>query len=170
LNFTDDIIGQAENSVARIENAYANVEHRLQALQPDESKTLESVNAELAAKLVQIREMFHAKMQDDFNTADAITAWFDAVSEANQLLKRDEATYVELKAIADVFGDFNQVLGLVVTETNDLLDEEIENLIAERVEARQTKNWKRADEIRDLLAEKNIILEDTPQGMRWRRK
>lgn len=170
LNFTDDIIGQAENSVARIENAYANVEHRLQALQPDESKTLESVNAELAAKLVQIREMFHAKMQDDFNTADAITAWFDAVSEANQLLKRDEVTYVELKAIADVFGDFNQVLGLVVTETNDLLDEEIENLIAERVEARQTKNWKRADEIRDLLAEKNIILEDTPQGMRWRRK
>ncbi|OPA73135.1 cysteine--tRNA ligase [Paenibacillus selenitireducens] len=170
LNFTDEIIGQAENSVARIENAYANVEHRLQALQPDESKTLESVNAELAAKLVQIREMFHTKMQDDFNTADAITAWFDAVSEANQLLKRDDVTYVELKAIADVFDDFNQVLGLVVTETNDLLDEEIENLIAERVEARQTKNWKRADEIRDLLAEKNIILEDTPQGMRWRRK
>lgn len=170
LNFTDDIIGQAENSVARIENAYVNIKHRLGALAADEAGELSDVNEALAGKLAQTRDMFHAKMQDDFNTADAITAWFDAVGEANLLLKREDATYTELAAVAALFDEFNRVLGLVVEEKNELLDDEIEQLIAERVEARKAKNWKRADEIRDLLAEKDIILEDTPQGMRWRRK
>ena len=165
LNFTEEVMAQAENSVSRIENAYANLQHRLQsAVDPGEA------SEELIERLGHIREQFHAKMNDDFNTADAITAWFDLVSETNMVLQRPIVTAGELQAIAALFEYFNVVLGLVENKSEELLDEEIENLIAERVEARKAKNWARADEIRDLLAEKNIVLEDTPQGMRWRRK
>jgi len=165
LNFTEEVMAQAENSVSRIENAYANLQHRLRsAVDPGEA------SEELTERLSHIREQFHAKMDDDFNTADAITAWFDLVSETNQVLQRAIVKAGELQAIAALFDHFNDVLGLVENKSEELLDEEIENLIAERVDARKSKNWARADEIRDLLAEQNIVLEDTPQGMRWRRK
>ncbi|WP_018759732.1 cysteine--tRNA ligase [Paenibacillus terrigena] len=165
LNFTEEVMAQAENSVSRIENAYANLQHRLRsAVDPGEA------SEELTERLSHIREQFHAKMDDDFNTADAITAWFDLVSETNLVLQRAIVKAGELQAIAGLFDHFNDVLGLVENKSEELLDEEIENLIAERVDARKSKNWARADEIRDLLAEQNIVLEDTPQGMRWRRK
>ncbi|MFD0615837.1 cysteine--tRNA ligase [Paenibacillus sp. GCM10027629] len=165
LNFTEEVMAQAENSVSRIENAYANLQHRLRsAVDPGEA------SEELTERLSHIREQFHAKMDDDFNTADAITAWFDLVSETNLVLQRAIVKAGELQAIAALFDHFNDVLGLVENKPEELLDEEIENLIAERVDARKSKNWARADEIRDLLAEQNIVLEDTPQGMRWRRK
>jgi cysteinyl-tRNA synthetase len=64
----------------------------------------------------------------------------------------------------------DSVLGILEKPQTELLDEEIESLMAQRIEARKTKNWAKADEIRDLLTEKGIVLEDTPQGMRWRRK
>lgn len=167
LNFNDELIGQAENSVARIENAMSNVKYRLDAAAPNSE---EQPDAELTTKLEAIRESFHAKMQDDFNTADAITAWFELVSEANLYLKRDEVRHADLKELYNLFQQFNDILGIVAEAEPELLDEEIERLIAERTEARKAKNWARSDEIRDLLAEQNIILEDTPQGIRWRRK
>ncbi|MNC80940.1 Cysteine--tRNA ligase [compost metagenome] len=76
-----------------------------------------------------------------------------------------------MQAFLDVLEQMDEVLGLIPPQSAeaDLLDEEIEQLIVERTEARQSKNWARADEIRDLLTEKGIALEDTPQGIRWRR-
>ena len=109
-------------------------------------------------------------MNDDFNTPDAITAVFDLVAEANLYLQQERVNAAALQLFLDQLQAFDQTLGILSQQTDELLDEEIEQLIVERTEARKSKNWARADEIRDLLTEKGIFLEDTPQGIRWRRK
>lgn len=164
LNYTDDTMTQAENSVERISNAVSNVQHRLSS-----SDTVSPADAQLTARVNEIRALFHEKMQDDFNTPDAITAVFEWVNEANQLLQREVVQKASLEALLALFNEMNEVLRLYWAE-EQLLDEDVEKLIAERVEARSNKNWVRSDEIRDLLSAQGIILEDTPQGMRWRRK
>lgn len=168
LNFSDDTITQAENSIERINNSYTNLMHRLQlADQADAGEVDAAVNNELLA----IREQFVAKMNDDFNTADAITAVFELVTLTNNALQKNQLSKATMQALAEQFEAFDAVLGLLpVAEQNNSLDEEVERLIAERTEARKTKNWARADEIRDQLNAMNIVLEDTPQGIRWRRK
>ncbi|AUS28789.1 cysteine--tRNA ligase [Paenibacillus sp. P2(2022)] len=166
LNYNQETMSQAENSVERIANAVANVKHRLSMA----LKGNEEVSAELQMKLDGILRQFEEKMNDDFNTPDAITAVFEWVSEANLLLQRDVVNQAELQAVLQTFHSMNSVLRIYSKPSEELLDDEIEQLIAERVEARKTKNWGRADEIRDLLAAKGIVLEDTAQGMRWRRK
>ncbi|NMP07520.1 cysteine--tRNA ligase [Paenibacillus polymyxa] len=166
LNYNQETMSQAENSVERIANAVANVKHRLSMA----LKGNEEVSAELQMKLDGILQQFGEKMDDDFNTPDAITAVFEWVSEANLLLQRDVVNQAELQAVLHTFHSMNTVLRIYSEPSEELLDDEIEQLIAERVEARKTKNWGRADEIRDLLATKGIVLEDTAQGMRWRRK
>ncbi|TQR92910.1 cysteine--tRNA ligase [Paenibacillus ottowii] len=166
LNYNQETMSQAENSVERIANAVANVKHRLAIALEGNGE----VSAELQMKLDGILRQFEEKMNDDFNTPDAITAVFEWVSEANLLLQRDVVNQVELQAVLQTFHSMNSVLRIYSEPSEELLDDEIEQLIAERVEARKTKNWGRADEIRDLLAAKGIVLEDTAQGMRWRRK
>jgi cysteinyl-tRNA synthetase len=164
LNYTNDTMTQAENSIERIANAVGNVKHRLSA-----SDASSPVDAELATRLQAIRALFHEKMQDDFNTPDAITAVFEWVNEANQLLQREVVQKASLEALLSLFDEMNEVLRLY-WEDEQLLDEDVEKLIAERIEARSNKNWARSDEIRDQLSAQGILLEDTPQGMRWRRK
>ncbi|MFB5678966.1 cysteine--tRNA ligase [Paenibacillus terreus] len=166
LNFNDETMEQSEKSVERIANAVTNLKHRLETSTEGDGK----VSAEIEEKLEQIRAHFREKMDDDFNTPDAITALFEWVSETNQVLQQDVVNKAELQALLDTFQGLNSVLRLYSEAGEELLDEEIEQLIAERVEARKAKNWGRADEIRDLLASKGILLEDTAQGMRWRRK
>ncbi|MBU9709814.1 cysteine--tRNA ligase [Paenibacillus sp. AK121] len=166
LNYNQETMSQAENSVERIANAVANVKHRLAIA----LKGNEEVSAELQMKLDGILQQFGEKMDDDFNTPDAITAVFEWVSEANLLLQRDVVNQAELQRVLHTFHSMNTVLRIYSEPSEELLDDEVEQLIAERVEARKTKNWGRADEIRDLLATKGIVLEDTAQGMRWRRK
>ncbi|MEK3883832.1 cysteine--tRNA ligase [Paenibacillus sp. PL2-23] len=168
LNFSDDTIAQAENSVERIANCYTNLKHRLKSTTHIQGE--QAAEIALQEKLDAIQARFVAKLNDDFSTPDAITALFDLVSEANHYMTGN-AKAEGLQALLAVFDRFDNVLGLLPGETEqDLLDEEIEGLIVERTEARKAKNWARADEIRDLLNEKNIVLEDTPQGIRWRRK
>jgi cysteinyl-tRNA synthetase len=170
LNFSDDTIAQAENSVERIANGYANLKHRLESAGSGDAAQ-SADDAALKDKIEAIQARFAAKMEDDFSTPDAITALFDLVSEANLYMKADSASAEGLQALLAAFERMDNVLGLLPQASgNDLLDEEIEGLIVERTEARKAKNWARADEIRDLLNEKNIVLEDTPQGIRWRRK
>ncbi|GIP41518.1 cysteine--tRNA ligase [Paenibacillus sp. J31TS4] len=164
LNFSEETVRQAENSLERIQNSLANLEYRLKSaadLPEDE---------ELEAALARIRDFFFAKMDDDFNTADAITAVFDLVAETNRYLKNAEVSRMSLERIQALFAEMNEILGIWSAKEEELLDEEVERLIAERTEARATKNWARADEIRQLLTDQGILLEDTPQGIRWRRK
>ncbi len=164
LNYNADTIQQAENSVDRIANAVNNVKHRLSA-----SDQASPVEESLNRRLTEIRHLFHEKMQDDFNTPDAITAIFEWVNEANLLLQKEVVAKASLEALLDLFDEMNEVLRIYWKE-EELVDADIDQLITERVEARQNKNWARADEIRDLLSAQGIMLEDTPQGMRWRRK
>jgi cysteinyl-tRNA synthetase len=178
LNFSEETIRQAENSIERIVNCHVNLTHRLAALGSRGAAEAERARAtgstgepELDRRIAEIRERFHAKMCDDFNTPDAVTALFDLVSEANQALKREVLSGAVIRVLLDELEAIDRVLGfLPPADAAKLEDEEVERLIAERTEARRNKNWARADEIRDLLAERGIILEDTPQGVRWRRK
>ncbi|WP_435922630.1 cysteine--tRNA ligase [Paenibacillus sp. DYY-L-2] len=165
LNFTEEAMLQAERGVERIENCLGNLRHRM-----DTATKGEDVTPEWEEKLREIWLTFHSKMQDDFNTPDAITAVFEWVSEVNGLLQKPSVLRADLEAALALFTEMNGVLRLAAEEQAELLDDEIEALIAERTEARKSKNWARADEIRDLLQERGILLEDTPQGMRWRRK
>ncbi|MGZ7445884.1 cysteine--tRNA ligase [Paenibacillus sp. TH7-28] len=168
LNFTEETMVQAERSVERISNAANNLRHRLQAAAEGGG---DAVTPDWESKLEQIRGAFHAKMQDDFNTPDAITAVFEWVSEVNALLQQPEVGRADLEAAVRLFDEMNGVLRIAPAPAEaELLDADIEALIAERAEARKAKNWARADEIRDLLVAQGILLEDTPQGMRWRRK
>ncbi|MFF2484041.1 cysteine--tRNA ligase [Paenibacillus sp. NPDC058071] len=168
LNFSDDSIAQAENSVERIVNCEVNLQHRLSAFSGNAQS---AASSELDGRISEITAQFEAKMNDDFNTPDAITAVFELVAEANQYMSRSDATAEGLNALLAALSRMNAVLGLVLEkeEGAELLDDEIEQLIIERTDARKSKNWARADEIRDLLTTKGIALEDTPQGIRWRR-
>lgn len=169
LNFSEETIRQAENSVERLANCRDNVKHRMTTVAKG-SLTPASDEA-LQARLKQLLEAFHARMQDDFSTPDAITAWFEMVTEINAYLKKDTVSETDLQFILEQMELMDGVLGLLPPEMEEgLLDEEVDALIAERGEARKNRNWARADEIRDLLAERGIVLEDTPQGIRWRRK
>jgi cysteinyl-tRNA synthetase len=164
LNFSVETIEQATNGLARIENCLANIKHRLlTAVEGEPAEEIEHAVAE-------VQRQFEQKMNDDFNTPDAITAVFELVNLANPYVQQAEVTRSSLKLLLDRFETMDQVLGILVKQEEQLLDQEIEQLIVDRTEARKTKNWARADEIRDLLTEKGITLEDTAQGIRWRRK
>ncbi|WNS42771.1 cysteine--tRNA ligase [Paenibacillus sp. MMS20-IR301] len=167
LNFTEEALLSAEKSVERIALAESNVKHRLE-LAPDGAEA--GASAEVAERLTAVIGSFHSRMQDDFNTPDAITAVFDWVSLANQTLAKADAGAADLAALLKTYAEMNVVLRLTPELEAEVASEEVERLIAERAEARKNKNWSRSDEIRDELGALGILLEDTPQGMRWRRK
>jgi len=163
INFTSELIESAENSFNRIKTAYFNVKHR--------KETSANLGVDKAAWLEKIRhheEQFQLAMDDDFNTANAITVLFDIAKDANVYLEENQTNTEVLAAYAKQMETLLSVLGIELKE-EALLDEEIDALIEEREEARKAKNYARADEIRDLLKEKQIVLEDTAQGVRWRR-
>jgi cysteinyl-tRNA synthetase len=164
LNYNDDVLTQAKNSLERLDNCVANLKHRLKDAAEGEA------DAEVAAFVESAAQTFTAKMDDDFNTPDALTAMFNLATDANRYLQKPEVTRGSVEAILTRFAAMDEVLGVLAGEAEDLVDEEIEALIVERGEARKAKNWARADEIRDLLTARGIVLEDTPQGMRWKRK
>lgn len=168
VNFSKELIQQATNSLERIDTAVRNLEHRL------DSAAEGIVNAEERAKLDTFRNRFVEEMDNDFNTADAITVLFDMVREANRLIASDSVVKAELEAYLALFAEFGNVLGVVPGEAEAVSegpsDGEIDALIAERAQARTDRNFTRADEIRNQLQELGIVLEDTPQGVRWHRK
>ena len=107
-------------------------------------------------------------MEDDLNTADALAAVFSLVRDINTAIANG-AGKTALEAFADMFDQLTGVLGLVYNRKEETLDSEIEELIEKRTAARKAKDFKTADEIRDKLKEMGIILEDTPQGVKWTR-
>ena len=120
------------------------------------------------AELNGYKEQFEAAMDDDFNTADAIAAVFDLVKFINTMTDEDSSKEY-LENLFDRLVRLTEVLGIIVDKEDEILDSDIEALIAERQAARKEKNFARADEIRDELLAKGIVLKDTREGVQWKR-
>ncbi len=165
INFTDELLDSAKTSLERIRTTVENLEHRI-----THSADLGLENEKWLEKIDQYKARFIEEMDDDFNTSNAIATLFDLSKEANVYLQEENTTIEVLERFVALFDEFGQVLGLELKQAKELLDEEIESLIEQRNQARKEKNFQLADQIRDDLAGQGIILEDTPQGVRWKRK
>ncbi|RDW21809.1 cysteine--tRNA ligase [Oceanobacillus arenosus] len=164
INFTEELLENAKNGFDRVKTAYQNLEHRKAS-----STNLAGNEEEWLTKIDVLKRQFEVAMDDDFNTANAISILFDLAKEANVYLQSKQTTIQVIDAFQEKIKLFLQILGINVNEEKDLLDEDIEALIVERNEARKNRNFARADEIRDLLKDQHIVLEDTAQGVRWKR-
>ncbi len=164
INYSRELIEQAANGWSRIKEAYQNIEYRLSV-----TAGLGEVSESMERKLESIKASFIESMDDDINTANAVTVLFDLAREANIYAKADHVAKATLEQVLSLFDELTGVLGLTLAEEKELLDAEIDQLIQERNDARAARNFARADEIRDLLKEQNIQLEDTAQGVRWKR-
>jgi cysteinyl-tRNA synthetase len=164
INFSSELLVSAKNGLDRIKTTVANLAHRFQ-----ESADLGERTDEWLEKISTYKDQFIQEMDDDFNTANAITVMFDMAKEANVYLRNDHTSKEILQAFIDLYTEFGTVLGIELSIAGELLDEEVDALIEKRNEARKNKNFALADQIRDELKEKAIILEDTPQGVRWKR-
>lgn len=165
INFTDELIKDTENAFDRIKTAYTNLGHRKAA-----SVNVREDNAAWLDKISVHQASFEAALEDDFNTANAITVLFDITKDANLYLNEKQTTIEVIEAFQEALEKLLGILGIELTLEADLVDEDIDALIEERNQARANKDFVRADEIRDLLKAKEIVLEDTAQGVRWRRK
>lgn len=160
INFADTLMAQAKSAVERVYTCIENLEFLVGAAGDKEC------DAQLRAQLEECRGKFKSAMDDDLNTADAIAAIFDIVYIANTEITSasgKEAIELALSLIRELGG----VLGLFVNESTKSIDAEVEELIKKRGEARAAKDWAAADSIRDKLREMNIILKDTPDGVKW---
>lgn len=164
INFSEDLIQSAQNGFERIQTVLQNVKHRL-----EKTVNLGEKDDEWLAIIGQYRERFIEEMDDDFNTANAVSILFELSKEANKYLQEANTTEKVLMEFLQIFNEILTVLGINMETKEALLDEEIEELIQKRNEARKERNFQLADQIRDQLKEQGIILEDTPQGIRWRR-
>jgi cysteinyl-tRNA synthetase len=135
-----------------------------------DARTAEGSNPEVAAIVKKALADFETAMDDDLNTSAALAAVHNMVREINSVLANEELRADEREAVLDAVAKFDSVLGVFGEEESGMLDAEIEALIEQRQEARRQRDFARSDEIRDLLAERGIHLEDTKDGMRWRRK
>lgn len=167
LNYSGEILMQAKNALERLNTAKKNLEFFMA-----NGKDVDLTETETAfvATLPKFREKFCAAMDDDFNTADAIAAIFELVRDVNAAVSpASDPTKALAKVCYDEFTELCGVLGIpFAAETADL-DKEIEEKIAARQAARKAKNFAEADRIRDELKAEGIVLEDTPQGVKWHR-
>ncbi|MES9736032.1 cysteine--tRNA ligase [Peribacillus frigoritolerans] len=163
INYSEEVLENVKASLERLRTSYQNLKHRLQV-----SDGLTENNDVWLEKLNDLHEQFIKEMDDDFNTANAISMLFELSKQANYYLMEKNTDTEVINAFLDKFNTLFSVLGLSLEEEG-LLDEEIEGLIQQRIQARKDRNFGLSDEIRDRLKNMNIILEDTPQGTRWKR-
>ena len=159
INYSVDIIEQSKNALERLYNCRDNIDFALKNA-PEGGEKPEFCETR--------KQEFIAAMDDDLNTADALAAVFNLVREINTAIANGAGKNT-LEECARTFDELNGVLGLVYNRKTDNIDGEIEKLINKRTEARKNKDFKTADEIRDKLKSMGIVLEDTPQGVKWTR-
>ena len=165
LNFSNDLLESAKASVERLYNAIGNLENLIsevknEKMTDEEIKYLESLDA--------YRQRYIEKMDDDFNTADAISVLFDLIRDINSNVGINSSKELCEKAL-ELIRELGLPLGILQKTTKGDLEAEIEALIAERQQARKDRNFALADKIRDELKAKGIELLDTPQGVRWKK-
>lgn len=164
INYSRQLVEDAAAGLERLRTAYSNLKHRLGA-----SADLGDHSDIWLSKIEAIKKEFIEAMDDDFNTASGISKVFDLSRLSNTYLLEKQTSTKVLEAFIHTFDELVAVLGVPFKQDEELLDEEVEQLLQERIEARKNRDFARADEIRDLFKEKNIILEDTAQGTRWKR-
>lgn len=163
INYSEELLENTKAAFERLKTSYQNLKHRMGA-----SANLTDNNQEWLDKIAALREQFINEMDDDFNTANGVSILFELSKLSNLYLMEKNTSEDVIKAFMNEFETLFGVLGLSLRD-DELLDEEIEALIEKRTQARKDRNFKLADEIRDQLKEMNIIIEDTPQGIRWKR-
>ncbi len=161
LNFTFETLDGAEHTLERLRD----FRKRLA-----EANLSSGSNSDLEEIVAKSLDDFEAAMDDNLNTSVALASLHNLVREVNTALSHDKVLTKDRDLILQVLEKIDSVLGIFGEEKKEILDAEIESLIEERQEARRNRNFARSDEIRDSLAEKGIILEDTKDGVRWKRK
>ncbi len=165
LNFSAELMDSAKNSLDRILNAFEKLRDFEKKASGENMTEPERVDFH---EIILSKQKFEASMDDDFNTADAIAAVFEIVRVSNSTVN-EESTLSYIKHILSVLSKLCDVLGIKTKRKEVILDEDIEKLILSRTEARKNKDFKRADEIRNELLEMGIVLEDTREGVKWKR-
>jgi cysteinyl-tRNA synthetase len=161
INFTFDALAGAEKTVAGLRDFRARL---------SEAKTSPGLNEELHQATARAAEEFEAGMDDDLNTSVALAVLHNLTRVVNTALARKKLQAENQQELLELLKRFDSVLNIFGTEQQDMLDSEVQSLIDERQEARRRRDFRRGDEIRDELAARGIILEDTKDGVRWKRK
>ncbi len=167
LNFSAELMESAKNGLERIRNCEERMKDILSSYDEETTSTNEE-KIDIQEKLFGFREEFENAMNDDFNTADALSAVFNLVSFINSNINSDLA-YDIVKEANDELLELTNVLGLRVEREEEVLDSDIEKLIEDRQNARKNKDFAKADEIRDKLKNMGIELLDTREGVKWKR-
>jgi cysteine--tRNA ligase len=165
LNFSAELMDSAKNSLDRILNAFEKLRSFEEKVSGDTMTEAERADFH---EVILSKQKFEASMDDDFNTADAIAAVFEIVRISNSTVNKT-STLSYIKHTLSVLSKLCDVLGIKTERKEVILDEDIEKLIESRTEARKNKDFKRADEIRNELLELGIVLEDTREGVKWKR-
>ncbi len=165
INFSKELLDSAKASVERLYNTIGNLENLIdeasrEKMNEEEKEYINSLN--------KYREKYIQKMDDDFNTADAITVLFELSKDLNTNLNINSSKEVLSKAL-EVLRELGAPLGILQKSTKGSLEDEVETLIEARQKARKERDFAMADKIRDDLKARGIILEDTPQGVRWKK-
>ena len=166
INYSVDIIEQCKASLVRLYNCRESLDFAMK----NAVDTLPENADEIKAKLLSRKDQFITAMDDDLNTADAITAIFELVKDINTTVIIDAPNKELVELATTLFDELTGVLGLVYNRKTESLDDEIEKMIEARTQARKDRNWAEADRIRDELKAQGIVLEDTPQGVKWHRE
>ena len=165
INFSDEILNQSKAGLERLYNAKERLEFIISKLSNDAENAEE---LKLEEELNSFRQRFIEAMDDDLNTADAVSIIFELAKFMNSNVNENSTKEFAEKVLAE-FNELTGVLNVVNKKQDDMLDEEVEKLIEARTQAKKNRDFKLADEIRDELLEKGIVLEDTRQGVKWRR-
>ena len=164
INYSVEVIEQCKSALERLYNCRDNLDFAINNANDGEK------NNELCKLFDQRRDEFVKAMDDDLNTADGIAAIFELVRDINANIIGHDVSKQTMEYAAKVFDELTGVLGIVYNRSsNNSLDDEIEKLIEQRTQARKNKNWADADRIRDQLKDMGIVLEDTPQGIKWKK-
>ena len=165
LNFSADLMEASKNSLERIRTA---AEHQADCLKEAKEGEMTAEEKQNQAAVEELVQKFETAMDDDFNTADAISAIFEIVRLSNSTIS-EASTKAYVSYVKETMDKLCDVLGIITEKKEEILDSEVEDLIAKRQQARKDKNFALADEIRGQLLDMGIILEDTREGVKWKR-
>ena len=162
IRYSSANLDEAKVNLNKLQTAYENLSYRLK-------DSVEGNDKEVEVNFANLEKDFVKVMDDDFNVQNGISVVYEMAKQLNVYSEKEKVYTDTINNLINTYKKVVEIFGISFNEEKELLDDTIEQLIQERNEARKNKNFKRSDEIRDLLKEQGIILEDTAQGTRWKR-